>query len=78
MLTKVQRWGNSLGVRIPRTMARELKLEHGTQVELIEEPDRIIIQRMKGPQLKELLDGISAENVHGEVELEGPIGRESW
>ena len=78
MKATIQKWGNSLGVRIPKVIAEDLMLENGSEVELIEETDRIIIQPQKGPQLKELLKGIKSQNLHDEVELEGPYGKESW
>lgn len=78
MKATIQKWGNSLGVRIPKIIAEDLMLENGSEVELIEESDRIIIQPLKGPQLKDLLKGIESHNLHDEVELEGPYGKESW
>ena len=78
MKATIQKWGNSLGVRIPKIIAEDLMLENGSEVELIEESDKIIIQPQKRAQLKDLLKGIDSQNLHDEVELEGPHGKESW
>lgn len=44
MRTTIQKWGISLGIRIPNLMAKDLKFESGSEVELVEEADRIIIR----------------------------------
>jgi len=78
MKTTVQKWGNSLGVRIPSVMAKDLMLENGSKVELIEEADRIIIQPQKTPRLEDLLEAIDETNLHEEVKVNGPFGNEAW
>jgi len=70
--------GNSLGIRIPSVMAKDLMLENGSKVELIEETDKIIIQPQRTPQLEELLDAINESNLHGVVKVNGPFGNEVW
>ncbi len=78
MKATIQKWGNSLGVRIPSMMAKDLMLEHGSEVELIEEDNRIIIQPQRGPRLEELLEAINESNIHEEVKTDGPRGNEAW
>lgn len=78
MKTTIRKWGNSLGIRIPKVVAKDLMLENGSEVELIGESDRIIIQPQKRPRLSDLLQKINDNNVHGEVEIEGPYGKEVW
>jgi antitoxin MazE len=78
MKATIQKWGNSLGVRIPSIMAKDLMLEHGSEVELIEEDDRIIIQPPKAPRLEDLLKAINESNIHEEIETHGPHGSEAW
>ena len=53
-------------------IAKELMLKNGSEVELYEESDKIIIQPQKKPLLNDLLEEINDKNVHGEVETEGP------
>lgn len=59
-------------------IAKELMLKNGSEVELYEESDKIIIQPQKKPLLNDLLEEINDKNVHGEVETEGPYGKEIW
>jgi antitoxin MazE len=75
----IRKWGNSLGVRIPRTVAEQASIESGTQVDIKTEKGRIIITPAS-PQytLEELLKGISKKNLHEEVDLGAPRGKEVW
>ena len=59
-------------------MAKDLMLENGSEVELIEETDKIIIQPKKAPRLEDLLEGINESNIHEEIETNGPRGSEAW
>ncbi|MBC7347998.1 MAG: AbrB/MazE/SpoVT family DNA-binding domain-containing protein [Clostridia bacterium] len=74
---RVQRWGNSLGIRIPRSLARKLGLTEGTPVELEVDNDRIVICR-KQYSLEELLSRVTPENLHGETDTGLPVGGEEW
>ena len=78
MKATIQKWGNSLGIRIPKVMAKDLLLENGSEVELIKASDKIIIQPQKRPRLSDLLQEIDDNNIHDEVEMEGPYGKEVW
>ena len=68
MLTKVQKWGNSLAVRIPSAFAKEIGLCPDTEVELRLEDNKLVIIPNRKRQLEELLKQITPENVHGEVD----------
>ena len=76
MKATIQRWGNSLGIRIPKIIAQDLMLENGSEVELFEESDKIVIQPRKKPRLKDLLQEINVDNIHDEVEIGGLYGKE--
>jgi len=78
MKATIQKWGNSLGVRIPSIMAQDLMLENGSEVELIEESNKIIIQPKRGPRLDDLLQAVNESNIHEEIEFNGPRGNEAW
>jgi antitoxin MazE len=78
MLTKVQKWGNSLAVRIPSVFAREIGLSPNTKVELKIENNKLVIIPDKKEQLEKLLEQITPENVHGEVDWGGKVGKEEW
>ncbi len=68
MLTKVQKWGNSLAVRIPSAFAKEMELRPDTEVELRLEDNKLVIIPNKKKQLEELLKQITPENVHSEID----------
>lgn len=78
MQAQIQKWGNSLGVRIPKNIASELHIKNGTIVNLeISEHNIIIIPETSALDL--LLNDITDNNCHHEVlEDEGQLGNESW
>jgi antitoxin MazE len=78
--TKIQRWGNSLGLRIPRSFAAEAGVEAGSEVDLsIRDGDLIVKPATRRTyRLRDLLRRVTAKNVHGEVETGRRVGRESW
>jgi antitoxin MazE len=76
---RVSRWGNSLAVRIPRTMADRARIEEGQEVELIVVDGCLTIRpRARSYTLDELIDQITAENRHDEVDWGKPEGHEVW
>ena len=78
MLTKVQKWGNSLAVRIPSAFAKEVGLYPDAEVELRLEDNRLVIIPNKKKQLEKLLEQITPENVHSEVDWGEKSGKEEW
>lgn len=78
MKTTVQKWGNSLGVRIPKTIAGDLHIEEGSNVEITLEADRIVIVRKEIGTLAEKVSRINSENLHSEISTENPVGNEQW
>ena len=82
-MTQVQvitKWGNSLGVRIPSAIAKQINLTEGMQVSVSVVDDKIVIQleRRQKYTLDELLDGMTEEHCHPEVEMGAPVGNEIW
>ena len=80
MKTRIQKWGNSLALRIPAAFARSLGLEQDSHVELTMTKSQLVIApvRKPKPKLAELLDRITPANVHREIDAGQPQGRESW
>ena len=84
MRVAVQKWGNSLAVRIPRALAAEVGLERGGQVEMRVEDGRLVAAPLVGTRvstpytLEELLAGVTGENLHGEMDWGPPAGDEAW
>ena len=80
MLTRVQKWGNSLGLRIPKSFAEEVSVEAGSTVDLSVADGELRIRpvRPKEYELKELLSEVREDNLHAEITTGDPRGRESW
>ena len=79
MRTVVQKWGHSLALRIPKTMAEHIKVKAGVSVDIREDGDTLFIRPAKAKlTLKELLAKVKPENLHGEVKTGPPVGKEVW
>jgi len=80
MRTKIQRWGNSLAVRIPKTFAEEVGLVDESTIEMRLVKGGLLIEPTAeyAPTLAELLDGITDENLHPEVHWGPAAGKEAW
>jgi antitoxin MazE len=80
MLTKVQKWGNSLALRIPKAFARDAQLEHDSLVEISLVEGQIIVKPVQAPRwtLDQLLAGITKKNIHHEVDAGSAVGNEVW
>jgi antitoxin MazE len=77
MSTTVQKWGNSLGIRIPSQIAERIAIGQGSEVDLVvgEDHTLIVIPKKKKPTLEELLAQCKPENRHDEIDL-GIEGKE--
>ncbi|MGQ0640953.1 MAG: AbrB/MazE/SpoVT family DNA-binding domain-containing protein [Gemmatimonadaceae bacterium] len=80
MLTRVQKWGNSLGLRIPKPVAEQIHIVEGSAVELEIREDTLCITPVSPRRysLDELLAGVNAENIHGDVDTGPAVGAEVW
>ena len=80
MLTKVQKWGNSLALRIPKAFALDAQLENDSFVKISFVDGQIIITPVSTPSrtLEELLAGINKDNIHHEVDTGIAVGNEIW
>jgi antitoxin MazE len=76
MHINVTKWGDSLGVRIPRVLANKLGIHAGTPVDVSIQDCHLIIS--KEYSLKSLVDQITPENIHKEVHIGASCGKESW
>ena len=78
MNSQVQKWGNSLGIRIPKNLAQKLHLHSGSKVEINTNEHSIIITKSSSG-LDVLLEDIKSSNRHKEFfDEEGGVGSESW
>ncbi len=80
MNTKVQKWGNSLGLRIPKSLAEEAGVEAGSTVDVSVRDGDLVVKpvRRRRYRLSDLLRRVSSKNIHGEVDAGKPRGREVW
>ena len=79
MITTVQRWGNSLAIRIPKPFALETDLHENSEVDIALDGNRIIMRRARKEwRLGELIDAITPRNVHKEESWGTKVGGEAW
>jgi antitoxin MazE len=79
MKTQVQKWGNSLALRIPKSFAHESQIKEGSTVEVSLDEGRIIVERVTGEYtLTALLAKVTKKNIHAEIPSKGPVGKEVW
>ena len=78
METRVQKWGNSLALRIPKLLAIQIGLEPNSPVELSLRGKELVIEPVKPSNLKldDLLSLVTEHNLHGEVDTGPAIGGE--
>ena len=77
MQTVVQKWGNSLGIRIPAVFAREFELKNGSSVDITEDQGKLVIVPKK-QSLDDLLSLVTKENMHSSVDTGISAGKEEW
>lgn len=83
MTTKIQKWGNSLAMRLPKELANSFNLRVGSEVTFITNDDSFSIQpqiKVKIPKytLEDLVAGITLKNRHKEFDWGKPMGKEIW
>ncbi len=79
MQTRVKKWGNSLGVRIPQAVAESLGITEDTPVELSADEEAITIKPVRRREsLRELASKITPSNRHDETDWGRRVGREVW
>jgi len=77
---QIQKWGNSLALRIPKPFAEEVEVHEGTVVHLsLAEGKLVAVPEVKERfTLKQLLRKVTKDNLHKEVDFGGPAEREIW
>lgn len=80
MKTRVQKWGNSLALRIPQPFAKETNLEENTTVEVTVRSGTLVIEPVIEPALSldQLVSAITKSNRHDEVRTGESSGNEAW
>ena len=79
MRTTVQKWGNSLAVRLPKRIAEDTEVSEGISMEIRTENGKIILSPVKKEQtLEQLIELITPENLHTEFSTGKRVGGELW
>jgi antitoxin MazE len=78
MTSKIQKWGNSLAIRIPASMVEDARLEQGSEVDISLKQGTIILKPRTRYRLEELVAAITPENRHDEIDYGQAIGKEVW
>jgi antitoxin MazE len=80
MKARIQKWGNSLALRIPKSFAAESQLEQGMLVDVSLHEGKLVVTPLRAPALtlEELLQGITPQNLHHEVDTGPAVGNEAW
>lgn len=78
MKVQVQKWGNSLALRIPKSCAVETKIENGSTVEVVVQKGALVVKPVVKDNLTldEMLANITEENLHTEIDFGKSEGRE--
>ena len=78
-ITQLAKWGNSLGLRLPKSVAREVQLDEGDTVQVSVDNGTIVIRPSRRRySLDELIRRITPKNRHDESDWGGPFGDEMW
>ena len=77
MQAVVQKWGNSSGFRIPSMWAKDNEIKNGSKVEVIAEKGKMIILPQK-KSLEDMMNLVTEENLHSEIETFEAVGKEEW
>jgi len=80
VVIKILKWGNSLGLRIPKSFAREAGVEEGSSVDLSLDGNRLIIRPVRPVRyrLSEMLSRVCEDNIHDEISTGDAEGGEVW
>ena len=78
MTARIQKWGNSLALRLPKALADEFHLEQGSSVEISVSRGKIVVDPHRPPhyRLSDLLKKVARRNIHGEISDGGLVGKE--
>jgi antitoxin MazE len=79
MKSRVQKWGNSLAVRIPRSFAEEMSWSENAPVAMSLDEGALIIEtdRERAWDIDSLMAGVTDENIHPAWKEEGSVAEEA-
>lgn len=77
MDSKIQKWGNSLAVCIPKAYAKQMGLQANSPVKIWMENDRLVIEPVRRAHLADLLADVTPDNIHAETDWSDSVGNEA-
>jgi len=80
MKTTAQKWGNSLAIRVPKSVALQVGLKEQDDLEIEVQDGNVVLKPhvRRVYLLEDLVNQITRKNVHGEIDTGIPVGRETW
>ncbi len=82
MITRIQKWGNSQGLRIAKHLLADAQINIGDEVDVELKDGNIVISPVQKKRdhydLKDLVAQIPADYEVSEVDWGGPVGKEDW
>lgn len=80
MLIQIQKWGNSLAIRIPKSFAKETAIDQGSLMDLSLVGGKLVATPITETEysLEALLAEVTEENIHTEIDTGEPVGKEIW
>ena len=80
MVAKVQKWGNSQGLRLAKHVLQGARISVGDQVEVIVREEQIVIKKIARPKfdLVEMVARMPRDYKVQEESLGSPVGKEKW
>lgn len=80
MATTITKWGNILAVRIPQNLAKLIDLAEGSEVEIVVVDGNLVIKPIgrRRYSIDDLIQGITPENLHAEINSGVSVGNEAW
>ncbi len=80
MTAAIAKWGNSLAIRIPQSIAEQVQIQAGSEISIDIIDGKIILTpyRRKKYTLDELLEGMTSDHLHAEISTGISVGNEVW
>ena len=78
MTIAIKKWGNSLAIRLPKDIAESLKVDNESKLDMKVEDGKLILVPKHREELSSLLQQITPENLHAEIDTGEAIGHEIW
>ncbi len=80
MIGQIDKWGNSLAIRVPKAIAEQLNWDQKTRVRETIVDGKLVIETVQSPvySLEQMLEAVTADNLHAEISTGPALGQEVW